>query len=98
MIHSTRRGHSGSELGDRSRNEPVEEGYHDEFIDDAWRSAIVDCDSYASSKGDPDIAARDSEPADSKETEVAVELLLVAGCVDGHLGDGAHGDFGVFPF
>ena len=98
VVHSTGRRHRGSELRDGSGDEPVKEGYRDEFIKYARRSAIVDCDSHASSEGHPDVAACDGQSADGEEAEVAVEFLLVAGCVDGDVNNDAGDGFGVFPF
>lgn len=95
MVDSTGGRHGGSELGDGSCNEPVEEGDDEEFIEHAGWSTVVDCDRHTSAKGHPDIAACDGESADSEEAEVAVEFLLVAGCVDGELSEGVGNGFRV---
>ena len=94
VIDSTRGWHGGGEFGNGSCNEPVEEGYDEELIEDARGAAVVDCDGQAPSDGYPDVSACDGKPTDGKEAEVAVELLLVARCVDRDLGEG---DFWVYP-
>ena len=94
VIDSTRGWHGGGEFGNGSRNEPVEDGYDQELIEDARGPAIVDCDGQAPSDGYPDVSACDGQATDGKEAEVAVEFLLVARWVDGNFGEG---DLWVFP-
>ena len=101
IVDATGRRHGGSEFGDRSGHKPVEEGYDKRFVQHARRSAIVDHDSDAATESDLDVAGCDGETAYGEEAEVAIELLaiellFVAGRIDGIVVKVASQNFGVF--
>ena len=67
MVDATGRRHSGSEFGHRSGHKPVE-GYDKNFVQHAWRSAIIDRDSDAVTESDPDLAGCYGEIAYGEES------------------------------
>ena len=56
MVDSAGGRNGRSEFGNASRNDEVEDRNGDEFVQDAWRSSIEECDDDGGSQCRPDTA------------------------------------------